>query len=93
MSTSNIAPLASSLQTSPFVKNDTGDFVKENIKLSEETHLTANDPKLLTTNEELRENLRKTNVRYIFDQINRAMQNHTREMIRQAQERQREDGV
>lgn len=92
MSTSNIAPLASSLQTSPFVKNDTGDFVKENIKLSEETHLTANDPKLLTTNEELRENLRKTNVRYIFDQINRAMQKHAQEMIRQERERQREDG-
>lgn len=91
MSTSNnIASLASSLQTSPFVKNDTGDLGKENTKLPEE--LAANDPKLLTTNEDLRESLRKTNIRYIFDQINRAMQNHTREMIRQAQERQREDG-
>ena len=88
MSTSNnIASLASSLQTSPFVKNDTGDL--ENIKLSEETSAYS---AALTTNEELRENLRKTNIRYIFDQINRAMQNHTREMIRQERERQREDG-
>lgn len=79
----SIQHITSSLQTSPSVENNTGEETS--------AHLATNDPKRLTTNEELRENLRKTNIRYIFDQINRSMQVSTQEMIRQVRERQKEE--
>ena len=87
-------PIMSTLPTESSVKDDTENLIKENVKLPEgtPTPLATDEVKPLMTNEERSESFRKMNLRYTFDQIIRSMQVSTQEMIRQARERQKEEG-